>query len=148
MGRFSTKFHFSWNLNFPMNLGFLRFSIYNLQFLWVSIVHPFYVVFIHNLVYSKFPQSLWKVMHLLCVISEKWIFRKKYWVFWRFSYLNHHILEVWMLHLFYVLFIHNFNIIKNFQERMQSDALMLHLVWKMGFFKQFIDFWDYSYLIL
>ena len=27
MGRFSTKFHCAWNPNFPMNLGFLRFSI-------------------------------------------------------------------------------------------------------------------------
>ena len=39
------------------------------------------------------------------------------------------------------------SIIKKFQERMQSDALMLHIVWKMGFFKQFTGFWDFPYQI-
>ena len=36
-----------------------------------------------------------------------------------------------------------FSIIKNVQERMESYALMQHIVWKIGFFKQFTDFSHY-----
>ena len=110
-------------------------------------IHPFYVVFIYNLVYSKFPKSLWKGMHMLCVMREKLNFwRKKI-----LSFLGILISKPTysrrldcpsILCCLYT----QFSIIKNFLEHMQSYALMLAKVWKIGFFKQFTDIWDFSYL--
>ena len=105
------------------------FSYLNRKFLWVFMVHPLYVAFIHNLVHSKFPVILWKVMLLLCVMREKWIFKKilSFLVIFISKPSNFKSLDS---PLILCCLYTQFRLIKKFQERMQSYALMLLIVWK------------------
>ena len=128
----------SYALKLPIvwKIGFFKqftdiwdFSYLNHKFLWVFMVHPLYVAFIHNLVHSKFPVILWKVMLLLCVMREKWIFKKilSFLVIFISKPSNFKSLDSQVI---LCCLYTQFRLIKKFQERMQSYALMLLIVWK------------------
>ena len=145
MGRFSTKFHFAWNPNFPMNFGFLRFSISKslifMDFYGPSILCCLYTqfgvfkIFLEHMEgYALVMHYAWKMDFLKKILSFLEIFISKPSYFWSLDAL-------FLLCCLYT----QYNIIKKFKECMQSDALMLHIVWKMGFFNQFTCFWYFPF---
>ena len=145
MGRFSTKFHFAWNPSFPINFVFLRFSISKslifMDFYGPSILCCLYTqfgvfkIFLEHMEgYALVMRYAWKMDFLKKILSFLGFFITKPSYFINLD-------APFILCCLYT----QFSIIKKFKERMQSDALMLHIVWKMGFFKQFTGFWDFPY---